>query len=549
MHISRYTKILCVDDEIDVLGLYQAVLGKGSFMFRTGFDRVETEAEQDSHPVDEYGYEVVLAQSGEEAVEKVLETAARGEFFVAGCFDLKLSGSMDGLETIKRIIEIDPNIHCVIVSGYSEGMLQQFREIFPSHDQWLFLNKPFGKDELLQVVHHLAITWYLKRVNEVCTEELEEEVRKKTQKYKEIADRLILINQFSREIATATDIVDSLNKLMEELRKIVNAKIGSLLLLEGEEKLVVMAAAGPDSEKVMGIANDIHQNRISNYTLQHKELLLINNLYADSRFVKSTEQARIDFDSIISAPLLAKDRAIGVLNFAANKAEKIFTQEEADLVYTMAGQVASAIENARLYRKLKESYDRISEAYLLTVKALTLAIDAKDHYTYGHSQRVAHYSLAIAREMNYSDVELARLERACYLHDVGKIGIPESILNKPEALTFEEFEVMKSHPDKGAEILKDIPFLNRVMGIIRHHHERFDGGGYSGGLSGDDIPLSSRIMAVADTFDAMTSDRPYRKGRTQTEAFDEVRRCSGSQFDPKVVDAFVKAFQKPGFSN
>jgi HD-GYP domain-containing protein (c-di-GMP phosphodiesterase class II) len=196
-----------------------------------------------------------------------------------------------------------------------------------------------------------------------------------------------------------------------------------------------------------------------------------------------------------------------------------------------------AINKAKLYKDL-------NDLFLSTIKAIANAIEAKDPYTRGHSDRIRTFSLLIAKELGLQEQEIKDLEIAALLHDVGKIGVPEALLRKRSALTPEENEEMMKHPVIGADILFSIKQLQSAIPGIRHHQERYDGKGYPDGLSGEDIPLLARIIAVADTFDAMTSDRPYRKALQDQEALKELEHCSGVQFDEKCVRAFIIGYAK-----
>lgn len=178
------------------------------------------------------------------------------------------------------------------------------------------------------------------------------------------------------------------------------------------------------------------------------------------------------------------------------------------------------------------------------IEALTNALEAKDNYTFGHSSEVATISMDVARELKLPQDELFKLNVASILHDVGKIGIPDQVLNKPDKLTSDEYDLIKLHPSIGAKIIASIPSPTEIATIIRHHHARWDGAGYPDNLAGNGIPLGSRIIAVADCYQAIISDRPYRKGRSHEEAVEEIRRCSGSQFDPSVVEAFLRVYSK-----
>ncbi len=174
------------------------------------------------------------------------------------------------------------------------------------------------------------------------------------------------------------------------------------------------------------------------------------------------------------------------------------------------------------------------------VDALAAAVDAKDSYTCGHSERVAEMSLAIAQEMNLSKEEQDLIHIGAHLHDVGKIGVPDAIMSKPGKLTNEEFKQIKDHPMIGYHIVSKVKILQTVSLIVRHHHERMDGSGYPDGLSGSDIPLGARIVAVADAFDAMTSNRTYKKSMAVYDALEELIRCSDTQFDRDIVAVFVR---------
>ena len=181
----------------------------------------------------------------------------------------------------------------------------------------------------------------------------------------------------------------------------------------------------------------------------------------------------------------------------------------------------------------------LRELFYKTIKLIAAALDAKDPYTHGHSMRVTMYSMILAKKLNLDDTMLEEIETAGLLHDIGKIGIPQSILCKPGKLTNEEFEVMKSHPEQGEKMLKDIKKLTLISNWLRTYHEKWDGTGYPNGLKGEEIPLSGRIIALADTYDAMTSDRPYRKALSHETAIDEIKRCAGTQFDPVLAQLFV----------
>ncbi len=196
--------------------------------------------------------------------------------------------------------------------------------------------------------------------------------------------------------------------------------------------------------------------------------------------------------------------------------------------------------NQSLRHEIERASINIQRHYLETVSSLVAAIDAKDSYTKSHQERVVMFAMLLGAELGLSAGELGVLQQAAVLHDIGKIGVPEQILRKPEHLIPEEFDVIKQHPVIGAEIISPVRFLSEVVSIVLHHHERFNGGGYPDGLKGELIPLGARILAVADAVDAMLSNRPYAPAKTVAQVHEELRRCSGTQFDPQLVRAALK---------
>lgn len=189
------------------------------------------------------------------------------------------------------------------------------------------------------------------------------------------------------------------------------------------------------------------------------------------------------------------------------------------------------------------------EYFEITIKSLLNALKCKDDYTWGHSLRVAYFCVSVGKEMGLNPNEIYELEVSALFHDIGKIGVPDSVLLKPSRLTEEEFLEMKLHPTKSFQILQDFPVFYQMAVNAKHHHERFDGRGYPDGLKANNIPLYSRIILIADTFDAMTSTRPYRKGLPLETAFEELREFAGSQFDPNIVEHFITAMTKENNKN
>ena len=236
--------------------------------------------------------------------------------------------------------------------------------------------------------------------------------------------------------------------------------------------------------------------------------------------------------SVLCVLLRTPRRRLGVLHLDRSPWQKQFTQEDLDLADALATSVSAGIESAYLLRKQRD-------LFLNTITILAQAVELRDTYTGGHTARVTNYSVMLGQHLELPANGIELIRTGTPLHDIGKIGIEDAILRKPGALTADEFEIMKQHTVKGAEILATIPDLHSIIPIVRSHHERWDGKGYPDQLAGDAIPMLARVVTVADAFDAMTSDRSYRKGMDPRVAFAEVEKQSGKQFDPECAAGFL----------
>jgi HD-GYP domain-containing protein (c-di-GMP phosphodiesterase class II) len=244
--------------------------------------------------------------------------------------------------------------------------------------------------------------------------------------------------------------------------------------------------------------------------------------------------------SLLCAAIPGRERAIGVIMVVRDLEKGRFSSGDARMVEEMAAQAAMAVEQALLFAKVRSHADELELSYDSTLKVLVAALDTKDSTTHGHSERVAKLTAALAREMGIPEERLLDIERGALLHDVGKIGVPDDILQKPEELDEGEWEAMRKHPLLAGLMISKVGFLEGALPILLYHHERFDGGGYPFSLEGSAIPLEARIFAVVDSYDAMTSDRPYRKAMSHDVALGEIQKNAGRQFDPGVVQAFTR---------
>ena len=319
---------------------------------------------------------------------------------------------------------------------------------------------------------------------------------------------------------------------------------GSYLFLwdEREETLVMRAAWGFLPEVVGQVKCRLGEG-LSGWVFLEGKPVNIPDVAQDPRWKPEPDyEAFLSTGRIVSAlavPLVVGARTLGVLGVVNKTADgrrpKVvsFTPADESLLTTLAGQVAIAIENARLYEDVRD-------LSLGAIRSLASAIDARDPCTRGHSEQVARLSVLLAQELGWQGADLEMLEFAALLHDVGKIGIPDAILKKTEPLTRDEWNSIHLHPYQSAQMVKPVEPLQRIVPWIYHHQERWDGSGYPDGLKGERIPLASRIIAVADAFNAMTTDRPYRKAKSREEAIEELRRRAGTQFDPQVVEVFLE---------
>lgn len=336
-------------------------------------------------------------------------------------------------------------------------------------------------------------------------------------KYKEIN----LLYEIAEKLAESLEPKEAAGLVIEEAGRLVKAAYLGLKITGKDGETVLLAQRGEYSDAGKDIGHLV--KKVETYVLKTGRAEILNGLPSETgRF------------SLMCVPLKVKERVTGVITLACS-CPAGYSSEDLKIASALAFWAAAVIENAALYDSLKQ-------AFLTTADTLAEAVDKRDPYTGGHSRRVMEYSLAIGRELGLEGEELERLRLAAVLHDIGKIGIGDNILLKNGKLSAEEFETVKMHPIYGEEILKHVEYFKDIIPAIRHHHERFGGGGYPSGLKGENIGLAARIIAVADAFDAMTSERRYRKALSPEEAVAELLAHSGTQFDPAVVEAFLRAY-------
>lgn len=347
---------------------------------------------------------------------------------------------------------------------------------------------------------------------------------------------LTLVLKSVETINSDIDYHEVLDKLMDLAKSITGAEASSAILLD-EDKLCFVAASGAESKSIKRIYLKKDEG-IAGWVIKNNRALIVNNVAKDRRFShKADNSSGFKTRSMIAVPLTIEGKIIGVVEVVNKKKSKLFTKKDMRMLSMLASSAAVAINKARLFHDL-------NELFVSTIKTVANAIEAKDTYLKGHCERITSFSLAIATEIGLNESDKKNVELAALLHDVGKIGVPEHILCKTDRLTTEEYEYIKKHPKIGADMLSSIKQLSVAIGGIKHHQEIYDGTGYPDGLKGEDIPLIARIIAVADTFDAMTTTRTYRKGLPVETALEEIKSKRGIQFDPECVDCFMKAYSK-----
>lgn len=327
-------------------------------------------------------------------------------------------------------------------------------------------------------------------------------------------------------------------RILDAIFEVVHSDRALLLLTPeagGEMELV--------SQRLHKDASEQHETPFSRSIAQEcvKQgvAILRANAMEDAQFGGFQSVMEQNIHSVVCVPVESAKRILGVIYTDSLDTDKAFSKHDLELVAAVGRQAGIAIERSRLFAQVRRML-------YSTVRALVASIEAKDEYTRGHSERVTAYSLQLARGLKVSEDDMATLELAGLLHDVGKIGVDDRILRKPGKLSDEEFEVIRQHPAVGSDIVREVEEANVLAAIVRHHHERWDGSGYPDGLKEKDNEPLSRIVAVADAYDAMTSARPYRQPMAIHKVVEQLRTGSGEQFDPDVVAAFFHEYEHGG---
>ncbi|MBW1784953.1 MAG: GAF domain-containing protein [Deltaproteobacteria bacterium] len=350
-------------------------------------------------------------------------------------------------------------------------------------------------------------------------------------KLDELLASLLTIHEMGMTSTGPVTIEDFCNAALDNACDLMSAKRGSVMMYDDSSRELKIVASKGISSDVLEHTRLKPGEGIAGKAFETGENIFIPNPEENSQYA-GYRAAPDQQEPFISIPLKAKDKQLGVLNLHSSDSTKPFTDYNLKFLSILAGETAITLENLKLYESLQEFY-------LEMVQTLARTIDAKDSYTHDHAGRARRKASRIARELKLPEQMVRYVEYAALQHDIGKIGINESIHLKSGRLSQEEYAVMKKHPGIGYQILAPVRFLGPVAQMVLYHQEWFNGNGYPEGLKGDEIPLGARIVAAIDAWDAMTSDRPYRKALSREKALDELKRGSGTQFDPKVVEAFI----------
>jgi len=496
--------ILFVDDEVTLLEIAQDYFGQK-------------------------GYPVLTANSGEEAV-KILEREK-----IDCCFtDIHMPG-MDGIELAERIRRIDNTIPVVVMTGYPslETTLKTIKNGVVD-----FLIKPVSLNQIEVCLQRVLRERRLFMENILLQKEVEgkEKLVRLNQELQTKLQGLNILNKILSDLSSISSHQDVFARLVDMTLGIAGADAARFFVITGGRRRPVMVAQAEGKSPEKETAPD---DAAMDERAERELETLIGEAVADQlpMLISKNNGKRLPSNvrSCMVVPLMIREKVFGVLTAAIRHGDRRFSENDLYYLSFLTQHAATAIEKLALYENI---YNNLFS----TLYAFVKAIEVRDPYTQQHSSRVTDLSLQLGQALGCSQEELDILNFAGPLHDIGKIGIPDNILLKPGPLTDTEYEKIKEHPELGADIVGKLGMWDREQEIIRCHHERYDGGGYPAGLKGDDIPILSRILSVADAFDAMASDRAYRKRMKTEKVLSIIRDAAHTQFDPHVVDALLTLY-------
>ncbi len=450
-----------------------------------------------SELIEELGYLCETASDGLDAVE-LLDSGP----YLCVFTDIMMP-NMSGLELIRKIKARDVSLPIIVITGYASleiaidamkyGASDFISKPFKVKQIELMLNKVKREKDLIEENKRFSDTLQLHRLIDNLVGQIEDK-----------NEELISLQAISEKIISMKGIRDLVGAIIDVSKQLLDEADVRFFPISRKHNTLIDPDGG-------------------------KEILLDPGLLKGDIVRKNGSGKALtdNFETIF--PLMIEGQVFGALDIVTSS---ILGDDKESKILYLLDRSAERMENVALYEGLYENM-------LSTLNSMAKILDARDPHTSQHSTRVTSLSMAMGKALGLDEDDLDVLYIAASLHDIGKVGIPDHILLKPDGLTDEEFAVIKKHPDIGADILKPIPPMAKETEIIRHHHERYDGRGYPAGLKGKEIPYLSRIISLADSFDAMTSDRPYRDGMSIEKAIEEIERCKGSQFDPELAEIFI----------
>ena len=472
----------------------------------------------------EEGYAVTTVEDGVAAVEELHRSS-----YNLVISDLKMP-NMGGLELVQKITEESLPVLTVMMTGF--GTVETAIEAM-KRGAYDYILKPFKVEEVVHIVQRGLDRQRLQHEN----------IRLKD---------ALSIYRISEAIATSLSVDTVLDLVLDATIEAVDADVVSLLLEDPEREGRFTERMRKISQRI-GVDMHAPMLRLDEVlpVFRDDRPLLAHGNRANQFLEQPPPPLSRQLVSFCSIPLKLKGRIIGMLNVYSYTRGAKFSEGQRKMLYVLGSRAAVSIENARLYENLVDANKDLTAAnvsleenFKQSIIGFAHALEESDRYTRGHSERVALYARIIAIGLRLSEADIATVVKVGLMHDVGKIGIRNDKLNKPGKLTPEELAMFRSHPAKGKRILEPIPFMRDIVPGCYCHHEAWDGSGYPQGLMSDHIPLIGRIVAVADAYDAMTSDRAYRKALPHEVACGEIERCSGVQFDPEIVPVFLAQIEE-----
>ena len=482
------------------------------------------------------GYKVRTAASGREALAHT--SASLPHLMI---LDLELP-DMSGIDVLDTIRDDHETLPVLVLTAQNE-LEARVRALDGGADE--FISKPVSLREL-----HVRVDAALRRTSRARSldhrnVELESEIEQEREETTRVAKSF---KRHMLSMRTLLNVSQDLNRAQQSdelvktasLTLVGELRVSSLAIFgverENSTRFDLIGVRGFDPERFKGIAIDRTAPFIKLFDNENQPAKISRN--GDKRWARALPDLRLAVFEY-AAPITVKGDLKGFVFTGPKLSGEEYTEYDRDIMTFISNSIGIGMENVRLMEQLQVTY-------VATLRSLIQILESKDPYTKGHTERVASYSLALATRLGLPPDDIRRILFGSLLHDVGKMGLRDDIINKPGPLTPEEWVQMKLHPVVGAQIVEKMEFLTGAIDIVRHHHESYDGKGYPDGLAGEQIPLHARIVTVADSFDAMTTDRPYRKALTIAEAVRRLEESSGVQFDPRIAKVFIRYVTEKG---